>query len=174
MDTEIDKDLLRIKGHFVEKYGEDMDPWEARFHYEAKENFKLLENQLRVSISEINSARNQIKGQIRSVHFHDWKEAFAYGFSKYLLFGISALILVIFPIYFYQKTKKVQAVNDFYDRFKNTLLYQNLISNGDITPKKGINYLILKPGQGNELTIGEDYIFDNANKRVLVPLGKIQ
>lgn len=103
MNTQTDKELIRIKGHFLEKYGEDIDQWEARMHYEAKENFKLLEYQLKVSNTEINRARNEIKGQIQSVHFNNPKEAFYYGIGKNLWFGLAAIILTIAGIYFFNQ-----------------------------------------------------------------------
>lgn len=171
---QIDKEIIRIRGHYFEKYGEEMDPWEARLHHESEEHYLKVENQIKIAIEEIIQARTAIKGQVRNVQFNNWKPAFTYAFGSHFLDGFAVLILVWFPIYFFLKLEKVKAINKFYAQYENTLLYKNLISKGAITKKDKVNYLILTPVKGTELTIGEEYIYDDDNKRVLVPLGKVE
>ena len=175
MNTQqIEKDLLRIKGHFLTKYGIEIDDWEARMHHEAWENFKLLESQLKVSNSEINKAGNKIKGQIQSVHFHDWKEAIAYGIGKNLWYGLAAIILTISGIYFYNQYSKIKEVQQYLESDSNAFKYKKLISNAELLKVENKNYLILKYAKGKYMTIGKHYQLDRAKNRILVPLGKIE
>ncbi len=171
---QIDKDILRLRGHFLNKYGAEIDDWEARMHHEAWENFKLLENQLKVSNAEINRARNEIKGQIQSVHFNTPKEAFYYGIGKNLWYGLAAIILTIAGIYFFNQYSKIKEVQQYLESDTNAFKYKKLISNAELLKVENKNYLILKYAKGEYMTIGKHYQLDRAKNRILVPLGKIE
>ena len=44
---------------------------------------------------------------------------------------------------------------------------------GEVIERDGVNYLVLRPAPPKgDVMIGEDYIYDHKNKRVLVPLGR--
>lgn len=171
---QIDKDILRLRGHFMDKYGAEIDDWEARMHHEARENFKLLENQLRVSNAEINTARNEIKGQLQSVHFNNNKEAFYYGIGKNLWYGLSALVSTIAGIYFFNQYSKIKEVKNYLESDSNAFKYKNLISNAELLEVENRNYLVLKPSKRDIMIIGKHYQYDRIKNRILVPLGKIE
>lgn len=169
--AETDKEILRIKGHYFEKYGDEIDPWEARFYNETRENNLQVLEQMKIAIEEMHLAGTSIKGQVRNIQFNNWKPAFMYAFGKYFLIGFAVLIPVVYTINFIEKTKNVAAINAFYKENKEAILFKNLITNGEIIEKGEVNYLKLTPLKGHQLTIGEEYIFDEKNNRVLVPLG---
>ncbi len=105
MNTQTDKDLLRIKGHFLEKYGEDIDPWEARMHHEAKENFNSLVTEMENAKYEIQKARMAIKGPNKSIRFNDWKEALAYGLGRGFFAGVTLFFLLFFSLHYIENPK---------------------------------------------------------------------
>jgi hypothetical protein len=174
---EIDKELIRIKGHFLEKYGEDIDPWEARMHYEARENFKLLENQLKTSNDEISKARSIINGSIKQVHFRDNKQAFWFGFGKNLLFGLSGIIIIVFSISLIFFNNRYTSRVAFLAKYKNANSFEPILKNGILLNEQGVQYLILKINKSESIhkeDLGKKGWYDKKKLEVKVPLGRIQ
>ena len=88
MNSEIDKELIRLKGHFQAKYGKVADDFEVILQNEINENFKELN-------ANIVKASGQIKGQVKQIRFKDWKEAMGYGFGLASPFLIAVLVVAI-------------------------------------------------------------------------------
>lgn len=98
MNSEIDKELIRLKGHFQAKYGKVADDFEVILQNEINENFKEMN-------ANIVKASSQIKGQVKQIRFKDWKEAMGYGFGLASPFLIAVLVVAIlgFILIFYAK-----------------------------------------------------------------------
>ena len=140
MNSELDKEMIRIKGQYQAKYGRVMDEFEAILHNEMKENFQEL-NQ------NIVKASGQIKGQVKQVSFKDWKQAMGYGFGLASPFLIAVLVVSMlgFILIFYSNNYADKL--EFIGKYKNAKRLENLIRDSKIVKQGDANYLILNKNQ---------------------------
>lgn len=112
MQQELDKEIIRLKGHFQAKYGKVADDFEVILQNEINENFKELN-------ANIIKASGQIKGQVKQIRFKDWKEAMGYGFGLASPFLIAVLVVSIlgFILIFYANDYKSKL--EFIEKYKN-------------------------------------------------------
>ena len=140
MNSELDKEMIRIKGQYQAKYGRVMDEFEAILHNEMRENFQEL-NQ------NIVKASGQIKGQVKQVSFKDWKQAMGYGFGLASPFLIAVLVVSMlgFILIFYSNNYADKL--EFIGKYKNAKQLENLIRNSKVVKYNDTNYLILNKNQ---------------------------
>ena len=124
MNSELDREIIRLKGHYQAKYGKVADDFEVILQNEINENFKELN-------ANIVKASGQIKGQVRQIRFKDWKEAMGYGFGLASPFLIAFLVVSILGLVIIVKTK-------------NGNPFKKLVENNKIVEIKGVKYVSVK------------------------------
>jgi hypothetical protein len=58
------KELIRIKGHFQEKYGYEMDTFSTTILSEINQEFERINTEMKAITLEINEASSKINGSI--------------------------------------------------------------------------------------------------------------
>lgn len=126
MNSELDREIIRLKGHYQAKYGKVADDFEVILQNEINENFKELN-------ANITKASSQIKGQVKQIRFKDWKEAIGYGFGLASPFLIAVLLVAILELVYVIKNKSENP-------------FEVLAKDNEVVEIKGVKYLIVKKG----------------------------
>ena len=79
------KELIRIKGHFQEKYGYEMDTFSSTILSEINQEFEKINTEMKAITLEINEASSKINGSIQHIQFTKSKVAFWYAAGSKLL-----------------------------------------------------------------------------------------
>lgn len=168
------EELIRLKAKFTQKYGIEMDDWTAAMFNEVDEAKLTIEKFANAAIQEIVAAANTVKGQVKNVYFDNNYQAFWFGFGKLLI--PSAVLLIASLLYSYYKfsNQEFQEKREFVNAFPKTSDLRLFIQGAEIEKIDGKLYvpLKIKPTKEGDIMIGQEYLFDEKNKRVLVPLGR--
>jgi hypothetical protein len=167
------EDLIRIQGAYRQKYGISMDDWSASVLYEIRENFGQLDGSVNRSIHHISQAAEAIKGSHKSVHFKSGKQAFVFGLGIFAPLAFALSMTSVLYFWLKSNSQDYERKQSIIDTYENVSDYVLLMQNGKIIEKDGANFLVLfpRPKKG-DIKIGEEYVYDDANNRVLVPLGR--
>lgn len=150
-----------------------MDDWTSMVLEEIHENFAGLTSEIRSCTQAISQAQTKIKTSQRAVHFGSTREALFYALGISAPTAIAATIISILVFWYAYTEERFQKRRSIIDTYENVLDYVLLIQGGEIIERDGVNYLVLRPAPSKgSMMIGEDYIYDHKNKRVLVPLGR--
>lgn len=174
MKNQISKEeLTRISGEYQAKFGVKMDDWLTMILYELDE--KMVEHKQRVDtlISKIESVAAFVRGETKSIHFANNKQALSYGFGGSLAISVGLVaiaivgyIITINTVDYNDKQKLIKA-------YKNINDYNLLIRYGNVVNENGAKYLVLEKHKNTgDIRIGNEYEIDSKNKRILVPLGR--
>jgi hypothetical protein len=92
------KELIRIKGHFQEKYGYEMDSFSSTILSEINQEFERINTEMKAITLEITEASSKINGSIRHIQFTKSKVAFWYAAGSNMPKSI-AIIIAAFLLY---------------------------------------------------------------------------
>jgi hypothetical protein len=90
--------LMRIKGHFQEKYGYEMDTFSTTILSELNQEFEKINTEMKAITAEINEASSKINGSIKHIQFTKSKVAFWYAAGSNMPKSI-AIIITAFLLY---------------------------------------------------------------------------
>jgi hypothetical protein len=175
MKNQISKEeLTRISGEYQAKFGVKMDDWLTMILYELDE--KMVEHNQKVDllISKIEKVASFVRGETKSVHFSNNKEAFWFGFGSTLSLAIGISVIAIVGYFVFTNTRDFNEKKKFVSENSNYWQYRILMKNGQIFTSGESKYLVLKNRKKNtgDIEIGKEYEIDSKNKRILVPLGR--
>ncbi len=85
-------ELMRIKGHFQEKYGYEMDTFSSTILSELNQEFEKINSEMKAITLEINEARSKINGSIKHIQFTKSKVAFWYAAGSNMPKSIATII----------------------------------------------------------------------------------
>jgi len=167
------EELNRIRGRYLEKYGKLMDNWSPMLFYEIHENFAQLDTRVKASIEQISKAAEAIKGSHKSVHFKDDRQAVFFGLGIAAPSALAVMLVCILIFWYATSSQDYKQKRQLIDAYENVSDYVLLMQHGEIVHKDGVKYLLLRPvPKKGDIFIGKEYIYDQANKRILVPLGR--
>lgn len=173
MNDQLRELLNRLNGKYGQKYGHLMDDWTSMVLEEIHENFAGLTSEIKSCTQAISQAQKKIKTSQRAVHFGSTREAMFYALGVTAPAAIAATIISILIFWYAYTEERFQKRRSIIDAYENVSDYVLLMQGGQVIERDGVNYLVLRPApsKGN-MMVGEDYIYDHKNKRVLVPLGR--
>jgi len=166
-------ELNHIKGKYGQKYAQEIDDWSALLLAEVEENFGRMKADIDQSVDAIDKAADSINSNQRPVHFSDKKQAFNYGLAESLPWSVVALVAVCLFSWLISTGEEYQERRRIVDAYKNAPHYRLLMENAEILQKDGNNFLKLLPhGKTGDVLIGQEYIFDQKTKEIIIPLGR--
>jgi len=167
------EDMIRLKAYFTQKYGIELDEWFSAVMHEMNQLNQESKLEIGKATEEVKTAAKLLKGQMHAVHFKDNKQAFWFGFGKYLPFSVPMLLMVSFIAYFQFTSRNFVDKRAFIKQYPNTASFRMFLMNAQIEKIGKSHYvpLKLKPETG-DVSIGTEYMYDKQNERVLIPLGR--
>ena len=167
------EDMIRLKAYFTQKYGIELDEWFSAVMHEMNQLNQESKLEIGKATEEIKTAAKLLNGQMHAVHFKDNKQAFWFGFGKYLPFSVPMLLIVSFIAYFQFTSRAFEDKRAFIKQYPNTASFRMFLINAKIEKIGESHYvpLKLKPKTG-DISIGTEYMYDKQNERVLIPLGR--
>ncbi|WP_439584299.1 hypothetical protein [Dyadobacter bucti] len=171
----ISKEMLtKIKGHFSAKYGIEMDDWSAMVMTEISQRFQFLTHSVDKSVTQIDEAAKNIKGEVTQITFKNKQEAFGLGlgFSAPIAGACSFIAALIF--WYQTSTEEYRQLKRIAQAYGNVHSYKILMQEGEIVKREGqycLTLTLADKGAG-DILIGKEYVFDGRTKRILIPLGR--
>lgn len=173
MNSKIRELLNRLNGKYGQKYGHLIDDWTSMVLEEIHENFAQLTRELRACKDEISAAKEKIKTSQRIVQLGSTRDAFYFGLGVAGPVCIAAIIVGLLIFWYAYTAEGFEKRKVIIDTYENVIDYALLMQNGRIIEREGAKYLVLRPVPSKgDIIIGEEYVFDQKNKQVLVPLGR--
>ena len=167
------EELTRIMGNYAKKYGSNIDEWSAMVLHEIDQSFLSVDQSLHRSIEAVQKAVSTIRDNQKTIQFHGTREAFHFGLGITLPVSVVCALVSILIFWFVYRDEKFQRIQRLVDTYKNAPDYALLMQNGEILERDGTKFLVLKPiPKMGDVFIGREYIYDQKNKQVLVPLGR--
>jgi hypothetical protein len=163
-----------IQAEYLMKYGMEMDEWSAINFAEIREHFGLIRKELNANLLESKKLQQTFKGSISSVHFASGRQSFLHGLGVSIPYAVCVFVLGFLCYYYLSTFKMYQAVSSYVKDLKNIESYQDLVREGNIRTKNGVEFLILKPAKPGDNTFGRVYEFDAKRKEVQVPLRRLK
>lgn len=167
------EDMIRLKAYFTQKYGIELDDWFSTVMFEMNQLNNESKLEIGKATEEIKTAAKLLKGQMQAIHFKDNKQAFWFGFGKFLPFMIPIFLIIPFIFYYQFTSREFEDKRAFIQQYPNTSVFSIFLRNVKIEKKGEYRYVPLKlmPKTG-DVSIGSEYIYDKQNERVLIPLGR--
>ena len=163
-----------IQAEYLMKYGMEMDEWSAINFAEIREHFGVMRKALNANLLESKKLQQTFKGSISSVNFASAKQSFVHGLGVSIPYTVCALILGLLCYYYLSTFKLYQGISRYVKDLENIESYQDLVREGNIRTKNGVEFLILKQAKPTGNTFGRVYEFDAKRKEVHVPLRRLK
>lgn len=99
------EELIRIKGHFMEKYGVSVDKFSSIILQEINEEFGKMNASLQISIVKIDEASLKIKGLVKHISFQNKWAAFWYAIGRGIPYTVTIICLgfLMYSAFIYNK-----------------------------------------------------------------------